>query len=282
MMFRCKRFINGVRQIIGFMAGILSKCTNAVKSGIMACSAVFSLNASASEFKVLHGAEFEAEVSHTVKHDDRINGYGHLFAKIGLVSYGNFSLDAGIRLMNYLRRIDNFTAIQPDKINYDLWPEISYSNGDGKFSLSYFHQCMHDIDETNPDLVTDARTHNIIRMDYERRFDVLEGLETKVGLGPYTIVRDSGYSFFFNAEERLSLFKLTRNSDLYVRGKQMPVLSARESGSFVQLWLDNEVGVGLDGGKVRGELFLKHQRLEDYLKFDTGSIDLFFFGVRFR
>lgn len=260
---------------------LTSNVRNLVSSAFLAGTMAFATPAVASEFELLPDYRVAGEASGKIIGSPRIDGYTELKAEIDLVSYGKLKLDLGVRVMNYFRNTDKTTEVQPDVINYDLWPEISFSSKFGDFSLNYYHQCMHNIDEENPTLANDSRTHNIIRLSYKRDFDVLEGLELFLATGPYVDVHSSKYIYSFEAEAQLSLVKLWDNGALYIRTKENPIIAEKKDGWW-EFNMEEEIGMEIKGKSLSLQTFLKYQRLEDYLMFDSGTMNLFFIGIRFR
>lgn len=264
------------------MVSFASKLKNFAKTAVFAGAFALPYTAAASPLRILPDYSVNGEMGYEISKHERIAGYAHIEGRIDLFSYDNLTFGIGSRFTNYFRKVDKVTTIQPDVINYDLWPKISYNTGLGKFGLSYLHQCMHNVDEKSMSLIDDSRTHNIVLLDYENRVNFLEGLKLKLGLGPYVFVSDSGYSYYLSAEAELDFAKLTENLLLYVRARQNPIVAEKGDRSFLQFNFENELGLKVVGEKINAQIFVRQQRLEDYLTFDSGASDLFFVGLRFR
>lgn len=259
------------------MGAIRRLVQSAVLSGAMAVSAP----ALASGVSVFPSKAVGGEVGYKLEGEKRIMGYADITGELGLLSCSDLGLNIGAKFMTYFRNIEKVTEVQPDVINYDVWGGVGYSSGIGEFGLSYYHQCMHNVDEQDMKLVEDSRSHDILRLSYSGKFGVLEGLELSFAMGPYVKVIGSRYNFMFESEVQLNLVSFWDVGEFYVRSLDNPVIAEQEDGWW-QYNHEKELGLEFKGGSFSMQVFLKYERLEDYFIFDSRAMDLFFLGVRFR
>lgn len=223
------------------------------------------------------GGEYATNLA---KHE-RINGYGELNGNVSLLSLDALTMELGAKLMTYFRSTDKTTQVQPDMMNYDVWLGLEYDSSVGTFGLSYYHQCMHDVDERDEDLISESRTHNIIRFSYEDRFDLLEGLDIKAATGLFIQVYDSKYRWMFDLEQDLGLKRINDLFMVYMRARENTILSDEGTKVF-GFNAEAEVGVRITGDYLDSDIFLQFRRVEDYLKFDSGHENLLLLGVKLK